>query len=93
MAKKRSRKQKQQARHTFTIKHDPASSEPKDQLVKGQSKNDKSGTNTKASGTKKAQNKAKGVGLTQTKREIVKSVGLASLVLGLEVVIYLITVK
>jgi hypothetical protein len=77
MAKRRTRKQKERAKHRFTL------------LVKGQFQNATKPKKTKAAQPKKAKFLAKQGDLASIKREIFKSLILASLILGLELMIYL----
>ncbi len=92
MAKRRSKKQKEKAKHQFTISYTPtASGEASKIAVKGQTKTSSSGTNKDAAMPENALNKAEQESFIRSKREIVRSLGLASLVLGLEIVIYLVS--
>ena len=92
MTKRRSKKQKQEAKHQFTISYTPSASDgASSSTVKRQTKTSTSGTKADLPVPENALNKAEQANLARTKREIVKSLGLASLVLGLEVMIYLIS--
>lgn len=87
--KRRTRKAKKNAKHHFVYSWNPSSTEPsKRSTVKGQfdlgSKPEKSGSR----GSKKAKHTASKQYLYQTKKEIIKSVSLASLIVSLELVIY-----
>lgn len=91
MAKRRTRKQKEKAKHQFTLSWHP---EPK----KASSKADVKGQFEKGTKLKKLQKSkkenakftAKLDGLASIRRDILKSLLLASLILSLEVVIYLV---
>ena len=92
MAKRRSKKQKETAKHQFTISYTPTASDGASKsAVKRQTKAPSSGTNKDTTKPEKALNKAEQESFTRSKREIVRSLGLASLVLGLEIVIYLVS--
>lgn len=93
MAKRRTRKQKEAPRRRFTIYLSPTSPEAKNaqfepvvkrQFRKGQKR--KKGKNAKKERTEFT---AKPDGLASVKRDIGKSLLLASLILALEIVIYL----
>jgi hypothetical protein len=101
MAKRRTRKQKESARHQFTIEWKPgqvpsgkkgqpepkkASAEP---VVKGQFKKPAKSRLSKAAVSKKAMESAKAGDVAKIKREIIKSLILASLILSLEIMLYL----
>jgi len=91
MAKKRSRKQKENANHQFLVSWSPSTTEAKpDKSVKGQKKSTNSGTISDKTTTKYASNKAERTELDRIRHEVKKSLSLASLVLGLELVIYLV---
>lgn len=79
VAKRRTRKQKAQAKHKFTF-------EP---VVKGQFKSEPGTAFSLKLSSKKAKKLANLTDLASLKRDIVKSLILASLVLSLEVMIYL----
>jgi hypothetical protein len=90
VAKRRTRKQKEKARYTF-IGRDEAvpiniSFEP---VVKGQTKKGLKRTKKEPSVSKKPKNSAKDMSFPEVKKELVKSLLLASLILGIEVMIYL----
>lgn len=79
MAKRRTRKQKVQAKHKFIF--EPA--------VKGQFKNEPKTTLLSKPDSKKAKKLANLTDLVSLKSDIIRSLILASLVLGLEIMIYL----
>ncbi|RLC31405.1 hypothetical protein DRH13_03085 [Candidatus Woesebacteria bacterium] len=90
MAKKRTRKQKEKAKHSFiktykiSLKKD--SFEP---IVKGQFKTNKKARHEQSGTPKKAIESAKDSSIVEVKKELLKSLLLASLILGIEVMIYL----
>ena len=92
MAKKRrTRKDKKEAKHTFTLSWEKGTSErKKSDTVKGQSS---SRHEEKKSGTKPSKN-AKGKAKAQfgksIKKDILKSLALATIILSLEVMLYFI---
>lgn len=92
MAKKRrTRKDKKEAKHTFTLSWEKGASErKKSDTVKGQSS---SRHKKKQSGTKPPKN-AKGKAKAQfsegIKKDILKSLALAAIILSLEVMLYFI---
>ncbi len=96
MAKKRTRKQKIEAHHSFTISYQSAvSSRPEaresnfEPHVKGQIKN-RLGIKISGNGHREmAEESAQGVEIEFIKRDILKSIILVSLILALELVIYL----
>jgi hypothetical protein len=97
MARRRTKKQKSKAKHQFLLKWEPATKESStkakkplsEPAVKGQIKTQASlGTKAKAK-LKFADFQAKNGSLALIKRDIVKSLFLASLVLALEVMLYL----
>lgn len=95
MAKRRTKKQKETAIHQFSVdwtKLD-ASSEtgPAGQTVKGQKPPGLIQPRSKKSSFKNTNNKALSAESRLIKRDIVKSVSLAGLILSLELVLYLIT--
>jgi hypothetical protein len=90
VAKRRTRKQKERAKYSF-IKTDEAvpinlSFKP---VVKGQTKNGLKSTKKRSSSAKKPKVSAKDMSFPEVKKELVKSLLLASLILGIEVMIYL----
>lgn len=96
---RRTRKQKEEAKHAFTISwkptQDPGESESKKDLkeasVKGQFKKDIKPKNPQIAKEKKAVDSTKDGDLASVKRKIARSVVLASLILSLELVIYLLS--
>lgn len=90
MAKRRTRKQKEKAKHQFTLSWEP---EPKKAsskaTVKGQFKTKPEPKKFLTLMRKKAKSSAKLDDLASVRRDIIKSLILASLVLSLELVIYL----
>ena len=91
MAKRRTKKQKQQAKHRFVYSL-PRSGKlaSKGAAVKGQKKSVVKSTKSLVQDPKKAHSTATVDSLGTIKRDIVKSLSLASLILGLELVIYLV---
>lgn len=97
MAKRRTRKQKEKAKHRLTVSWKPSTSSPKKAgktaskkpRVKGQIKKASQAKEKSLHKAKKANSMAKDEGLSLIKRDIVKSLIIASLILSLEVVIYL----
>ena len=77
------RKEKEAARHTFNITWSPEAS------VKGQFKNERNKPNLKADAHDNAIVKPKDASLSIIKRDIVRSLIIASLILALETVLYL----
>lgn len=96
---RRTRKQKEEAKHAFTISWKPenelSESESKKDLneasVKGQFKKDIKPKNPLIEKEKKAVDSTKDADLASVKRKIARSVVLASLILSLELVIYLLS--
>ncbi len=91
MAKKRrTRKQKENVKHSFTVEWKPSTKSNKSKTsVKGQLN---SGTEKKSSGVRQrnnAKHTALGSSMPSLKKEVTKSLLLFSLILGVEVVIYL----
>jgi len=97
MAIRRTRKQKESAKHTFTLswepkevgtpnKAKPSLSEP---AVKGQIKNAQNPASSKPKMDKNANSMVKDGYLSKIKRDIAKSLSLALVIVGLELVIYL----
>ena len=91
MSKRRTRKQKEKAKHSF-IRLDEAlhKKEAFEAVVKGQFKKTHKTKQKRQLGSKRAIELAKDVSFAQTKSEIIKSLILASLILALEVMIYLV---
>lgn len=98
MAKRRTRKQKEKARHQFTVNWKPSASfsgnerktASKKAPVKRQKKNASQAKEKGLRKAKKANFMAKDENLSLIKRDIMKSLIIASLILSLEVMIYLI---
>lgn len=90
MAKRRTRKQKEKAKHNFikihkiSLKKD--SFEP---IVKGQFKTNKKARHKQSGTPNKAMESAKDSSIVEVKKELLKSLLLASLIIGIEVMIYL----
>ena len=97
MAKRRTRKQKESAKHAFTISWKPGldknSSKAKSSLneptVKGQFPNKKIEAPFKAKKKKNPDSMAKDGYLSNIKRDIIKSLSLALIIVGFELMIYL----
>lgn len=97
MSKRRTRKEKERARHTFSLSWSPSSksfvSEPKKNLVeanvKRQFENPPKVPRSKAHEADLADITAKDIALAQTKHDIIKSLILAGTIIGLELVLYL----
>jgi len=96
MTKRRTRKQKQNARHLLAISWQPTNSKAQSKkkisltAVKGQKKNKPDGLSV---GTKKDNSAMESANTTtraQVKLSVIKSLFLASLVLGIEVMLYFI---
>lgn len=87
--KRRTKRDKENAKHHFVYSWNPSSVEPSKQFtVKRQFS---LGSRPKKSGStdaKKAKDTASKASLYQTKKEIIRSVSLASLIVSLELVIY-----
>lgn len=81
MSKRRTRKEKEKAKHTFTFTFEPD--------VKGQKKDKLEARNSKFETIKNASLSAKHNQFEPIKRDIIKSLILVSLILGMELVIYL----
>lgn len=90
MAKRRTRKQKEKVKYTFIKK---GRAEPKkgsfEPVVKGQSKKRSKTRHKKIPASKKAVESAKDNGFTEIKKDLIKSLLLASLILSIEVMVYL----
>ena len=90
MAKRRTKKQKQGARHTFNISWVPGEEiEAGKPGVKGQFNIEPKKPNPSSHKRESALNLAKDASLASIKKDIVKSLILVSLILALEVVLYL----
>jgi hypothetical protein len=89
--KRRTRKDKETVKHTFTISWDPSTSERKNRRsVKGQSKKSKRGQAKNNAQSKNAKGKAKAGIDKKLRKDILKSLALAGIILCLEIVLYLI---
>ncbi len=97
MAKRRTRKQKEKAKHSFAVSWKPSTLTSKPEAKKGKSEPIVKGQTTQAQKHKRdrhikkksADRLAKDEGLGTIKRDLVKSLIIASLILTLEVVLYL----
>jgi hypothetical protein len=90
VAKRRTRKQKEQALHRFTFNFSPAAeNEAKQPRVKGQFKKSALGLSKSGTRLKSADILAKETNFELIRKDILKSLILASFVLALEVVVYL----
>ena len=90
MTKRRTKKQKQGARHTFNLSWAPGEeNEPRKPGVKGQFNIEPKKPNPSFHKRESALNLAKDASLASIKKDIVKSLILVSLILALEVVLYL----
>lgn len=86
---RRTKKQKRQANHNFTISWEPVNSTFENKPVKSQSKNDKLGTSKKISNSEKAKRSDKDHEFAHLREELTKTLVFASLILGVELVLYL----
>ena len=97
MSKRRTRKEKERAKHTFSLSWSPSSksfvSEPKKTLPEANVKRQFGTTlklaNSKSSEPDLADITAKDIALSQTKHDIIRSLILAGIIIGLELVLYL----
>lgn len=90
MAKRRTKKQKQKAKHDFAISWEPKAKKRRSEPdVKGQIKKSGSGKKPSGTGNDLAKNTAEPGNLASIKKDIIKSLILAGLILASEVVIYL----
>lgn len=90
MAKRRTRKDKLKAKHTFTFSWTPEPKKPSSTHdVKGQLEKSGKQALPVASDPKNANLLAQEASLASIKRDILKSLFLASLILGIELVVYL----
>lgn len=87
MGKRRTRKEKEKAVHGFSLSWSPEATSKGS--VKGQLKNEAKAHSTKASKQENAMLLAKDSGLWLIKKDIFKSLVIASLIITLEVVLYL----
>ena len=84
MAKRRTKKDKKNAKHNFLVSWEPDTEDPK--LEKEKSK-------TKKSKKKDTSSSIKNTKFVSIKKDILKSISLAGIILGLELVIYLVLWK
>lgn len=99
MAKRRTRKEKERARHAYTLSWNPPSTdnrtEPKktssEAVVKGQFENLSKLEHPKVSKPNLPNSSAKDKGLTQIKHDMIKSLILATAIVCLEAVLYLVS--
>jgi len=97
MTKRRTRKQKMQAKHQFTLSWKPESETSKKQSkiskskanVKRQTVSSKSHSALNKATIKKATHKVKVDNLASIRHNMVKSISIAALILGLELMLYL----
>ena len=91
MSKRRTRKQKQEAKHTFTISWEPGNKEiGADSSVKRQFRKGSKAPKSQDSQNKLSENTVKDMDLASIKKDIAKSLILASFILASEIVLYLI---
>ena len=98
MTKRRTKKQKQKAKHPFTVNWEPRSSTYKPEVqsasstafVKGQTKSTKKSTKLSGAKTNSTENTAVYENIASIKHNLVKSLVISSLILSLEVVLYFI---
>ena len=91
MSKKRTRKQKIKAKHNFNIKWDEGNSKLKfEPNVKRQLKNEEKETQDESENNKISEYSVKTQNLATIKKDIAKSLILASLIFASEIVLYLI---
>lgn len=86
---RRTKKQKEHANHSFTISWEPVNSTLGNKAVKSQSKNEKLGTSLKFRNSENAKRSDKESEFAHLRGEIVKTLVFASLILGVELVLYL----
>lgn len=90
MAKRRTKKQKEKAKHSFTVSWTPeAKNESSEANVKRQIKNKLPSSKVKSSASKNPNYSVTMLDLASIKKEMVKSVGMAAFIVGLEIMIYL----
>ena len=93
MAKRRTRKQKKGARHQFTLSWEPAKDEPKTNTseanVKGQNKKSEAKKKSVRNVKNYSYSSAKSENLGTIKKDIIKSLILAGIIVASEIVIYL----
>ena len=92
MAKKRTKKQKQNPKYPFLVSCDQGSeSMPSGEAVKGQNESTPKPGSTKTKSAKNAYFLEKGANPASIRHDIIKSLAVTSFILGLEIVIYLIS--
>lgn len=90
MAKRRTKKDKVNAKHQFNVDIEKlASSDPNTPTVKGEKNSSLKPKINKSSTSKSAILMAKEVGLASIKKDIIKSLSLAVFILAIELMIYL----
>ena len=90
MAKKRTRKQKEKPKHSFAKGYQVSlGKDVFEPTVKSQFKTKKKSRHDQPPASNKATESAKNGNIVEVKKELIKSLLLASLILGIEVVIYL----
>jgi hypothetical protein len=90
MAKRRTRKQKENARRNFTISWEPSPKRAVDKVhVKRQLTGSDKSVTARSPKQENAKNTANDIDLASIKKDLVKSLILASLILAFEVVLYL----
>lgn len=94
VTRRRTRKQKEAAKHRFTVYWSPSTPQAKraksEPVVKGQFKKGQKAPKPQKLEEKLPEFKAKADNLASIKRDLVRSLILASLILGTEVMIYLV---
>ena len=92
MTKRRTKKQKSEAKHSFELSWSAGTkSATSGSAVKGQKKNTKASKNKPGTSSKSTQSKEKIAQTAQIKKDIGKSLAVASLVLGIELMIYFVS--
>ncbi|MGD8744371.1 MAG: hypothetical protein PVJ52_02150 [Candidatus Woesebacteria bacterium] len=97
MAKRRTKKQKRGAKHPFAVSWSPKSSKQKpkakkgnlEAIVKGQSKKSKRGKKSSKRKKKHAYYSDYSYDIGAIRRDLIKSLSLASLIFSLEIMLYL----
>lgn len=91
MTARRTKKQKESAKHTFTFQWTPSVSSARSEAnVKREFPNEAKSTSETIRINKETKFTAKDANFTQIRRDLIKSLILASLILASEVVIYLV---
>ena len=90
MAKRRTRKEKEKAKHTFTVHWDPTSDSISEASVKREFDGKSKLASKKVPKNKIANLTAKDMGLRLVRKDIFKSLILASIILASEIMIYLV---